>query len=366
MKPEEALRPNPPDETPTLREPDPVMLHSAWTAEPLTDPLSTTTPVDATLPGDGRRRMSGRRAATLLMALAAAGVLGYLLWRERAALLQIDIQNAWPTLLAGQAIFLAGLAIAAWIWGDIMRALGSGVPMRRHIHIYATTYLARLLPGTVWYVVGRGMLYQEEGESARLASVASGAEMLLTMMAGALVAATSGLFLLTQGARTLLTGESAAVNEGTLLSALIAVTAFALLCGAVLHPAFQQWLLRRLRLADTPPLEARAAVKWLLLFAINWLVGAAILYMNARLLLGSDASLSIPYIVFVWSLVGTLSTFVFFLPTNFGLSEIGISLLLSAIMPSSVAVLAAVVTRIVQVVYAAVGCGVIALLSRKP
>lgn len=310
--------------------------------------------------------MTGRRAGTLLMALAAAGVLGYLVWRERDALLQIDIQNAWPALLAGQAIFLGGLAIAAWIWGDIMRALGSRVSMRRHINIYATTYLARLLPGTVWYVVGRGMLYQEEGEPARLSSVASGAEMLLTMMAGALVAAASGVFLLTQGARTLLTGESAAMGQGTLVSALIAIGVFTLLCGAALHPTSQRWLLGKLRLDDAPPLQPRAAVKWLLLFAVNWLIGAAILYMNARVLLGSDAMLSIPYIVFVWSLVGTLSTFVFFLPTNFGLSEIGISLLLSAIMPSSVAVLAAVITRVVQVVYAALGCAVIALLSRKP
>jgi hypothetical protein len=308
--------------------------------------------------------VSARRAATLIMALAAAAILGYLIWREREALQQIDIQNAWPSLLLGQTIFLAGLAIAAYIWGDIMRALGSGISMRRHINIYATTYLARLLPGTLWYVVGRGMLYQEHGEPARLSSVASGAEMMLTMMAGALVAVASGVFLLTGGAQNLLTGEGAALGQGSITSALIAIGAVTLLCAAALHPASQRWLLRKLRLAEAPPLPARSAVKWLLLFACNWLIGAAILYMNARVLLGSDALISIPYIIFAWSLVGTLSTVVFFLPSNFGLSEIGISLLLSTIMPSSVAVLAAVITRIVQVVYAAVGCGVIAFFTR--
>ena len=188
--------------------------------------------------------------------------------------------------------------------------------------------------------------------------------MLLTTMAGAVVAATSGLFLLTQSARTLLTGNSAIVGQGTLFSAGITVASVTLLSMAALHPSTQRWLLRKLRLFETPPLRPRAAVKWLLLFAVNWLIGAAILYMNARVLLGNDVVLSFPYVLFVWSLVGTLSTALFFLPTNFGFSEIGISLMLSAVMPSSVAVLVAIIMRIVQVIYAAIGCAVIVLLSR--
>lgn len=297
------------------------------------------------------------------MAVAAAGILGVLVWRERAALGEINLQNAWPALLIGFAIMLASLVIAAWIWGDIMRAMGSRVSMRRHMNIYATTYLARLLPGTIWFVVGRGMLYQEEGESARLSSVASGAEMTLMMMAGAVVTAVSGLALLTQGARALQTGPEA-IGQNSLLGAAVAIGVVTLLCAVVLHPAVQRWVLRRLRLADTPPLRPRSAIKWLLLFCINWLVGAAIVYMNARVLWGGTSSLSLWWVIFAWSLVGTLSFLILFLPTNFGFSEIGLSLLLSAVMPSSVAVLVAVITRIVQVVYAAIACAMIAAATR--
>lgn len=321
---------------------------------------TTSSALDLSPNGDAAKKNVGRRLATLFMAVVAAGVLGMLVWRERAALQQIDLRSVWPAVIAGQVLFLGGLALAACIWGWIMRAMGSRVAFRRHLNIYATTYLARLLPGTVWYVVGRGVLYQNEGEPARLSTVASGAEMLLTMLAGALVAVTSGALLLTQGGMPMLGEGGGSLESGSLWSAFLVVAIVAVFAGLALRPAAQRWLLLRLRLYDTPPLRPGDAARWMALFAVNWLVGAAILYMNSRALLGAGETLSILWILFSWSLVGTLSTFVFFLPSNFGLSEIGLSLLLTAVMPSSVAVLAAVMTRILQILYAAIGCAIIA------
>ena len=52
------------------------------------------------------------------------------------------------------------------------------------------------------------------------------------------------------------------------------------------------------------------------------------------------------YLIGCWSLVGTLLVVVFFLPSNFGFTEVGLSLLLSAVMPSSLAVLVAVLSRL--------------------
>ena len=57
--------------------------------------------------------------------------------------------------------------------------------------------------------------------------------------------------------------------------------------------------------------------------------------------------------------VGVLSVVVFVLPSNFGLTEVGLSLLLSAIMPSSLAVVVAVLTRVLMTIFSALACGMI-------
>jgi hypothetical protein len=65
-----------------------------------------------------------------------------------------------------------------------------------------------------------------------------------------------------------------------------------------------------------------------------------------------------------WSLVGTLSFLVFFLPSNLGFSEVGWSLLLATLVPSALAVVVAVVNRIIVLIYEIVTVAGILLLIR--
>lgn len=301
----------------------------------------------------------GRPLALTLVSLLVVGlILGLLVWRERAALPALEPGRAWPALLVGQTAMLAGLLLAAALWAAIMRALGSRVARLRHMNIYATTYLQRYLPGTVWYVFGRGLLYREEGDSSRLVTVASGVEMMLTVISGVLVS----LALLAITGTQLLQAQAG----GALPAALVAFLLVAVAALALLHPASLRWITRRLKLEQTPRLAPAALAGWMALYAINWLIGGLILLANARVLLGAEgAGLPYAYVMLVSSLVGTLSVFVFFLPSNFGLQEIGISLLLSAVMPSSVAVLVAVLTRVLFVLYSALGCVVIAFITNR-
>ena len=144
----------------------------------------------ATLPARARKRnVLAAGITALLMVL----ILGWLLYRERDALATIDLQHAWPRLLLGQALMLVGLIGAAWVWGSIMRNLGSRFAMLDHIHVYASTYLSRFLPGTIWYVVGRSAFYRMEGETARSVTVGSGIELLLSTIAGAMLALGLGI-----------------------------------------------------------------------------------------------------------------------------------------------------------------------------
>jgi len=319
---------------------------------PRTQPADSHPEADPPLSTSTTRSGRKSRLATIATALVVFAILFALVWREREALTALDLQHAWPALVIGQVLMFGGLVVAAGIWAAIMRALGSRVPPLRHIHIYATTYLSRHLPGTVWYVLGRGVLYRNEGEPARLVTVASAVELMITVMAGAV---TASALLFTVGTRAM---------QGTIQGALIAVGVAAIVSAGLLHPATLNWATRRLHLDETPRLRLHALATWLGLYTLTWLAGGLILYLNARALLGNtEAALPVGYVLFAWCLVGTLSVFIFFLPSNFGLSEIGLGLLLSAVMPSSVAVVAAILTRLLQIFFAAIACMMIAAAS---
>jgi hypothetical protein len=247
---------------------------------------------------------------------------------------------------------LIGLALAAGVWARLMRALGSPLPRLRHLHIYVVSHLGRHVPGTVWYVVGRTALYRGHGEAARLVTLASGVELVISVMAGGLVAL---VLLALSAARWLGTG-AAAVWPPAYAVALVGAVVAGL---ALLHPPTLRRLLRRIRLGEVPALPWRTTATLLAAYAAIWLLGGAILYLVADLF-GQVGREQIGYVVLSWTLVGTLSIVVFFLPSNFGLTEVGLSLLLSALMPSSVAVLVAVAARGVVLITTAVGCGLLA------
>jgi hypothetical protein len=241
---------------------------------------------------------------------------------------------------------LVGLVGAAWVWGNIMRALGSRLALVEHVHVYATTYLSRYLPGTIWYVVGRSAFYRMEGETARAATVGSAIELLLSTIAGALVALTLGLMTATQTP-----------------TATLPVLVLAIGCGALLlHPRVLAWLVQRLRLPPVPPLPLRSLSKWLLVDLFAWFVGGVIFWLIANEVAGVPLD-AFAYTTFAWSLMGTLAVLVFFLPSNFGLTEVGLSLLLSPLMPSSLAVVVAVLTRVLLTLFAVIACGVIVAVT---
>ena len=115
-----------------------------------------------------RERQWHKALLTLVTILLSVGILAALLYSEREVLLTYDWDLTWRNLLVALLVLLAGMVLAAYIWGDIMRTLGSRVAMGLHIRYYALSQLARRLPGTVWYVAGRSYLYRPHGDSARL------------------------------------------------------------------------------------------------------------------------------------------------------------------------------------------------------
>ena len=294
-----------------------------------------------------KQRHWKKAALTFFTILISVGILFALLYREREVLLTYDWDLNWAYIFAAMVILIFGLIAAALIWADMMRSLGSRVSTSDHVRYYAISQLAKRLPGTIWYVAGRGYLYKQHGESVRMVTVASSLELVISVVSGAALTLALATYILAD--------LPSYYRIGLIAAALVGM--------AATHPRVIDAVLHRLGIHDAPKVPYANIIRWLLLYLIPWLVGGLVLYLIAISVLPLPLS-DLPYVMGAFSLVGTLSVLVIFLPSNFGFTEVGLSLLLSAIMPSSFAVLIAVLTRVLMLVYELIGLGLITLFMR--
>ncbi|MCC6165593.1 MAG: hypothetical protein IT329_00055 [Caldilineaceae bacterium] len=284
----------------------------------------------------------------IALATLTLGILGALLWRDRYMLLSYDWQVRWRPLAAGFGVYLVALLMAGAVWADIMAALGSRLGTRTHIRYYCLTTLTKRLPGTVWYVAGRGYLYSRQGDSLGLVTVASGIELAVSVVAGVLVSL------------GFLAGSALdAIGRGQ-WTALIVLLGGGL---ALLQPRVLRRLAARFGLTIPVELGAAQLLRWVVGYSLIWMAGGGIVYLAIQALLPTETG-HLGYILGVWSLVGVLSVTVFFLPSNLGFTEVGLSLLLARILPASFAVFVAVFVRLLLLVFEIVGVGVVLLIGQ--
>jgi hypothetical protein len=84
------------------------------------------------------------------------------------------------------AIFLypAGMIPTVIAWHKLVQALGIQENFRTNLRIYSLSSLPRHIPGFVWFVTSRSMLYQERGVSTAITIAATVAETYRNLVAG--------------------------------------------------------------------------------------------------------------------------------------------------------------------------------------
>jgi len=123
----------------------------------------------------------------------------------------------------------------------------------------------------------------------------------------------------------------------------------------VLHPKVIRWIMTK-RKVEIKDFNYFSIVKGILYYVVSWILGGVILFEIGNIIYPiSPAHLA--YFINSWVLVGVISTLLFFSPSNFGVTEIGLSLLLSNIIPSSIAVIIAIVARILMTFFEIVWAG---------
>jgi hypothetical protein len=281
------------------------------------------------------------------MILISLVVLSSLIYRERSVLLTYNWELRWGFIGFSFVLLVAGTLLAALVWGSLMHTLGSKVALVDHVRYYVISQLAKRLPGTIWYIAGRSYLYRQHGDSATFVAVASSLELVISCAGGALVAL-----------------AFASYSFGALSPFYLTILALILVIAVFLtQPVCIRWVLQRMGHPEVPTVGYRHIALWLCLYIVLWIVGGTLLFLTANAVREVPFRFY-PYVVGSWSLVGVLSYAVFFLPNNLGFTEIGLSLLLTTLLPSSLAVLVAILSRLLLIIYELLGASLIILFLR--
>jgi len=285
--------------------------------------------------GGVRRFTRGRRIqrlTSIIISLVAVAILGYLVYRQKEILLSYPWQINPALYLLSFFVFSIDLFLVAMIWGWIMNTIGKRLDYQKHIRYYIISNIAKRIPGTLWYIASRAQFYQKEGIDYRLTSLASGIELAVSIMSGVLV--------------SLLFAIPIVLNYG--LNPL--VLAGILLVGILLlHPRVTDWIFRLLKVEATQ-FGYRRTIQWLIAYVPAWIFGGIVLFIIANSFIPIPLH-QIGYVIGSWSLVGIVSYLLFFSPSNLGVTEVGLSLLLANIMPAPIAVILAITTRIAIILY---------------
>jgi len=275
------------------------------------------------------RRVLGYAIAALIFGFIAYSLLKS--WR------QIDLSSFTLDaryLFASLVPHAAGMALAALGWGLIVRRLDPQSSLIKSAKIYYYTNVPKNLPGTVWYMFGRVYLHEKEGLAKAVASVALVLEMVLIVLASALVYLAC-----------LLLQPGAGVVDWRYILLTLAAGA------ALLHPGVfgrvVNWVLGKLNQSGVAnvSLQFRDIGLWLVLYVVVIAIGGVALFLLVNAVYPAAVG-TFALITRAWAISVILSSLVFWLPGHLGIRDGILVMALGSFMPMSAALVVALLWRV--------------------
>ncbi len=244
--------------------------------------------------------------------------------------------EAYPLILS-TLIFAFSYFIQIWAWYLITLKLEIGIPPSETVKSWFYSQLGKYLPGKVWLLLSRFYFYESKGKSKKAISVALYFETATVIGAGYLI------FL----AALILHNEkwplSSWRQSGSLFSLLLLGFVF-------LHPRVLEgilsWVLMRFKREPFSLSISYADILWILsVCIISWIVGGVGFYFFVN----SVYPVAPQYILFLTgalAISSMLGLIALFAPSGLGVREGALVYLLSFMMPTPVAVIISVLTRI--------------------
>jgi uncharacterized membrane protein YbhN (UPF0104 family) len=262
----------------------------------------------------------------ILTTLLTFGILAYLFLSGKEAILEFHWRfNFWP-LIGSFFVFSINLILMSLVWRSIMSYLGYNQPIKYHFKVYWISNFLKRIPGTIWYVVGRAKLYESNSIPKRLTTIASGIEFAMLILSSFSVG--------------LVFTMDVFVHQKKLFWIAIIVFIIALI---LVNPKTIKWLFLRAKI-DAPSPDYKMLIEWFLVYLIVWIGNGVILFLTLNTISIVDKN-NLFFVIGSVAFVNLMSSSLFFAPSNLGVSEVTLSLLLSSILPSSVSVIVAILSR---------------------
>ncbi len=245
---------------------------------------------------------------------------------------------AWDELLAriNPAMFLTAgllytviLTLAVIGWGWIIGMLSGNWQWGQHARIYCLTTITRRIPGVVWYLFGRIVMYERLQVHRSVTAIASGLEFAAIVLGGLLVAVITWPFVLRRYDISPLW-----FIGGLILGVLL------------LNPVVLRTAIRRLHpQSETLSLRYSSMIGWTLLYAGIWLGGGGILFVLTQTVQSTPGTM-FPVIIGIWATAGVVATLLSFIPMGLG-QELTLTALLSPFVGPAEALIVALLMRAV-------------------
>jgi hypothetical protein len=277
-----------------------------------------------------------KKSKKLLLSVILVGitviVLGVNVYKQRETLLTYNWQFRPLPFVLAFIIFSLTLFMGSIVWGYVLNVISKKLSYQKHIYFYIISNLAKRIPGTVWYVASRAQMYSEEGIALRVTTLASGLEMAFITLAGVITVLLFSTEIIVR------------YHLNPIIFAIILPVGF-----IILQPKFIKWFLKILKIEEIN-IDYKLVLFGLLSYIIIWILGGVLLYEIGSIVYPIPHD-QIGYVIGSWTFIGVISILLLFSPSNFGITELGLSLLLSSIVPFSIAVVIAIASRILIIIF---------------
>ncbi len=263
--------------------------------------------------------------------------LGKMVWENWGQVKDASFTLRPFTFFLSTLTFTFSYFVQVWAWYLITLKLGIALSIKETLESWFYSQLGKYLPGKVWLLLGRFYFYEAKGKPKKLISTALYFEMASIIMAGGIIFLAS-LFLFR---------EVSCFFQDEQIGLIFLLVLIALL---FLHPRFLQkiinWILIRFKRGTiTLSISYFDILKILFFCILSWLIGGFgfYLFVNSIYPISSRHFLLLTGALAVSSTIGLIA---FFAPAGLGVREGTLVYLLTRLIPTPIAVILSITTRL--------------------
>ncbi|MCA9950655.1 MAG: hypothetical protein KDE48_13480 [Anaerolineales bacterium] len=278
----------------------------------------------------GRRQ----RVVTAVFLFLTVVVIGSLIRGNWETLRDYEWQIRPSWLIYAVLLMLIDMFLGAVVWHSLCKRFIQHPHFFTNIKIWWYANLARRIPGTVWFIASRAILYETVGIAKLPVTLLSGLEMVLIFVSGIITT------LLTLPFWILPDEVTQNVDLIWFLPLIV------ILCVIMVHPRIlgKIWQLIS-RKGPTTQLYWRDTTTWLLLYIVVWSFGGLVLFCLINFFQPLPSSYIIATIG-MWALASTISLAGALTITGLGLREVSLTVMLTQVVPLPVAIVIVIVLRV--------------------